>query len=177
MGKAKRPKQVKLLIGMLAKNKALFDTVEEFFIKMFGKIDYKSPVLPFAHTDYYTKEMGAPLERQFVSFRKLIHPEHLPKIKIATNSLEERLSKKEKDSRGREINIDPGYISDSKLVLATTKNYSHRIYMNKGVYAEVTLTWKKSGFKPLDWTYPDYKTEEYINILNSIRNTYMKEWN
>ena len=177
MGKAKRPRQVKLLIGMLTKNKLLFDSVEEFFIKLFGKIDYRSPVLPFTHTDYYKKEMGAPLERQFVSFRKLIHPEGLPKIKIATNSLEEKLSKKEKGSRKREINIDPGYISDSKLVLATTKNYFHRIYMDKGIYAEVTLTWKKGGFEPFDWTYPDYKTEEYINILSSIRNAYMKERN
>ena len=175
MGKAKRPRQVKLLIGMLAKDKLLFDVVEEFFIKLFGKIDYRSPVLPFAHTDYYKKEMGTPLERRFVSFSKLIHPERLPKIKIATNSLEKRLSKK--DPTKRKINIDPGYISDSKLVLATTKNYSHRIYLNKGIYAEVTLTWKKGGFQPFDWTYPDYKTGEYLDILNSIRNAYMKEWN
>lgn len=176
MGKAKRPRQVKLLIGMLAKDKSLFDIVEEFFIKMFGNIDYKSPVLPFAHTDYYKKEMGAPLERRFVSFRKLIHPEYLPKIKIATNSLEEKLGKKENGSRKREINIDPGYISDSKLVLATTKNYFHRIYLDKGIYAEVTLTWKKGGFQPFEWTYPDYKTEEYIGTLNTIRNAYMKDW-
>ena len=177
MGKAKRPYNVKLVIGMLAKNKKLFDSVEEFFVNEFGQIDYRSPVLLFDHTDYYKKELGHPLKRRFISFKKLIPPERIAKIKLATNSIEEKFARHE--NRGgvskRRINIDPGYVSDSKLILATTKDYFHRMYLNKGILAEVTLAWKKGSFRPFEWTYPDYKTSEYRDILNLIRNTYMKQ--
>lgn len=174
MTKAKRPRQVKLIIGMLAKDKKLFDVIEEFFVKEFGEIDYRSPVLQFDYTDYYEKEMGPGLKRKFISFKKLISPGSLPKIKASTNSLEEKHAEKEKKLIKRKINIDPGYVSDSKLVLATTKDFYHRIYLNRWIYAEVTLVWKKGGFRPFEWTYPDYRTKEYIGILNSIRNAYMK---
>ena len=200
MGKARKPKAVKLIIGMLAKSQKLFDIAEEFFIKEFGPIDYKSLVISFGYTDYYKKEMGSPLKRKFISFKKTISPEKIAKIKLLTNSIEEKLAVKINSSRlrsknivrvspstllgvnfasrelpnlRRRINIDPGYVSDSKLILATTKDYFHRIYLNYGIYAEVTLKWRKSSFEPLEWTYPDYRSREYINILNNIRNAYM----
>lgn len=175
MGKAKEPRRVKLVIGMLAKNKKLFDIIEEFFVKKFGDIDYRSPVFPFVHTSYYKKEMGYPLKRRFVSFKKLVSPDRIVNIKLIANSFEQKFTKKGKGSIKRQINIDPGYISDSKLILATTKDYFHRIYLNKGIYAEVTLSWKNGSFQSFHWTYPDYRTLEYINILNNIRNDYMKE--
>jgi hypothetical protein len=171
MGKAKKPKAVKLIIGMLAKSQKLFDKAEEFFIKDFGPVDYKSPVISFVYTDYYKKEMGSRLKRKFISFKKLISQEKIAKIKLLTNSIEEKFSADKK----RLINIDPGYISDAKLVLATTKDYFHRICLSRGIYAEVTLMWRKGSFRPFEWTYPDYGSEAYINILNIIRNTYMKE--
>jgi len=173
MGKAKGPQRVKLIIGMLAKNKKLFDSVEEFFIKKFGPIDYKSPLLSFHYTDYYKKEMGCPLERKFIAFKKLIPPEDIVKIKTITNSLEKKFSKRQRGSLKRTVNIDPGYISDSKMLLTTTKDYFHRVYLRDGVYAEVTLFWRKHSFEPFSWTYPDYKTPEYIEILNNIRNVFM----
>ena len=169
MGKAKKPKKVKLVIGMLAKSQKLFDKAEEFFIKDFGPIDYKSRAISFDYTDYYEKELGSSLKRNFISFKRLISPEKIAKIKLATNSIEEKFSVDKK----RRINIDPGYISDAKLVLATTKDYFHRIYLNHGVYAEVTLKWRKGGFEPFEWTYPDYRSREYIDILNYIRNIHM----
>ena len=175
MGKAKRPHRVKLIIGMLAKNKKLFESIEEFFVKMFGEIDYRSPLILFKHTDYYAEEMGRPLKRRFVSFKRHILPEDISKIKAAANALEKRLSVKKLSYLARQVNIDPGYISDSKLVLATTKDYYHRIYLRRGIYAEVTLAWKKDGFCPFEWTYPDYKTAEYAAILNKIRELYMNE--
>ncbi len=175
MGKAKKPQRVKLVIGLLTKHKKLFDCSEEFFAKKFGEIDYKSPDILFNHTDYYKKEMGHPLKKRFISFKRLIQPQDIARIKLLTNSLEEKLSKKSNSSLSRKINIDPGYITDSKLILATTKDYYHRIYLSKGIYSEVTLSWKKGTFQSFEWTYPDYRTDEYINILNTIRNSYMKE--
>ena len=170
MGSAKKPKAVKLIIGMLARNKKLFEKAEEFFIEEFGLIDYGSPVIPFKYTSYYKKEMGSSLKRKFISFKKLISPEKIAKIKLLTNSIEEKLSVKNK----RQVNIDPGYISDAKLILATTKDYFHRIYLSQGIYAEVTLRWRKHSFEPFKWTYPDYKSKEYLGILNKIRNNLMK---
>ena len=175
MGKAKRPQRVKLVIGMLAKDKKLFDAVEEFFFNKFGEVDYRSPLVSFNHTDYYKKEMGHPIRRRFISFEKLISPEHIARIKAITNSLEEKFARRKGGSLTRRINIDPGYISDSKLILATTKDYYHRVYLNKGMYAEVTLAWKNASFQPFEWTYPDYRTAKYISILNAIRNAYMRQ--
>lgn len=170
MGKARKPKAVKLIIGMLAKSQKLFDIAEEFFIKEYGPVDYKSPAISFGYTDYYEKEMGSPLKRKFISFKKTVSPEKIAKIKLFANSIEKILSADKK----RRINIDPGYVSDSKLVLATTKDYFHRIYLNYGIYAEVTLKWRKGGFEPFEWTYPDYRSKEYIDILNHIRNFFMQ---
>ena len=175
MGKTKIPQQVKLVIGMLAKDKKLFDDIEEFFVKEFGPVDYRSPLIPFEYTDYYKEEMGHALNRKFISFKERISPEHLPQIKLTTNSLENDLSIKKNNGPKRPINIDPGYLSDAKFVLATTKDYCHRLYLTDGIYGEVTLMWKKSGFQPTEWTYPDYRTREYIDILNEIRNIYAEE--
>jgi Domain of unknown function (DUF4416) len=169
MGKTKKPKAVKLIIGMLAKSQKLFDKAEEFFIKDFGPIDYKSPVISFNYTDYYEKEFGAALKRNFISFKRLVSPEKIAKIKLLTNSIEKKLSADKK----RQVNIDPGYVTDAKLILATTKDYYHRIYLNHGIYAEVTLMWRKGGFKPFEWTFPDYRSKEYLDVFNVIRNAYM----
>lgn len=174
MGSPKQPEFVKLVMGMLTKNKKLFESAEEFFIKEFGNIDYRSPSLLFNYTEYYKKEMGSPLKRRFISFERLIPPEKISDIKLLTNSIEEKFSVQKKKTLNRQINVDPGYISASKLILATTKDYYHRVYINKGIYLEVTLRWKNGTFEPLEWTYPDYRSKEYIGILNSIRNAYMR---
>ncbi len=175
MGKQKSPTPVKLVIAMLAKDKKLFDKIEEFFVDEFGDIDYRSPALSFNHTDYYKEEMGAQLKRRFISFKKAILPDEITDIKITTHIIEKKFSSQKGNSLNRRINIDPGYISASKFILATTKDYYHRIYIKNGIYAEVTLRWKNGTFQPFEWTYPDYKTKQYLKILNDIRSNYMKE--
>ncbi|MFH1782347.1 MAG: DUF4416 family protein [Candidatus Omnitrophota bacterium] len=175
MGIIKIPQRAKLIIGLLAKDISLFEKVEEFFIAHFGDIDFRSKILPFDYTDYYEKEMGKKLKRRFVSFKNLISQEDISKIKIKTNILEKDMSLSSGSSSKREVNIDPGYITDAKLVLATAKDYAHRIYLDNGVFAEVTLSWKGKSYEPLPWTYTDYKTKEYIEIFNTIRKKYMEE--
>ena len=175
MGKIKKPEGVKLVIGMLAKDEKLFDAIEKYLSGKFGKIDYKSAVLLFDQTNYYKEEFGWPLKRKFISFKNLIFPESISRVKTVTNAIENKSSRKEQNSLKRQINIDPGYVSDSKFILATTKDYFHRIYLNNGIYAEVTLKWRDGNFEPFEWTYPDYRTASYITILNSIRNSFMEE--
>jgi len=115
--------------------------------------------------------MGEDLKKIFISFKKPILPQDLAKIKIGTNKIENRLSFDKK----RTINIDPGYLELSKLVFATTKDFKHRIYLSHGIFAEVTLFYDNKTFKAWEWTYPDYKSQEYINIFNKIREIYARQ--
>lgn len=133
-------------------------------------------MITFDHTDHYQKEMGVNLKRQFISFQRLAKPEWLINLKCFAKRLERKLSVGSTKSK-RQINIDPGYISAGKLVLATNKNHQHRIYLGKGIYAEVTLCFTKGCLRPYQWTYPDYRTEQYINVFNKIRNIYLTQYN
>ena len=154
---------------MIASEADLFEKAVYYLSKKFGPIDFKSPIFEFDQTNYYKKELGAHLKRQFLSFRNLIAPERLVSIKLFTNGIENKWSR---TNHHRVINLDPGYISLSKLVLATTKNYSHRIYAGQGIFEEVTLYFKDSTFQTLDWTYPDYRTQNYISVFNEVRKKY-----
>ena len=173
MGTAARPHQVKLIAGVITSSEDIFNYTEELLRKAFGPTDYRSPTIDFDFTDYYKKDMGPGLKRRFISFEKLIDPASLANIKLITNKLEAIIAKKIKIVK-RPVNIDPGFVSEAKLVLASTKDYSHRIYLNKGIYAEITLYYKDNSFRGWSWTYPDYKTADYIRIFNEIRNIYMQ---
>lgn len=171
MGKVMKIHPVKLIIGFIFKKEDTFTKAAVILGRRFGSIDFKSRILPFCYTNYYEKEIGKDLKRRFISFKKLIFPEDLPKIKNYSNRIEEKFSLK----KSRLINIDPGYLDLAKLVLATTKDYNHRVYLDKGIYAEVTLCYQHKTFRPWDWTYPDYRSGEYIEIFNQIREIYFKQ--
>lgn len=173
MGTAKIPLPVKLIIGIITNNLELVEKVKQKLSEPFGPVDYLSEVIPFVHTNYYAKEMGAPLWRRFLSFERLISPDQIADIKLITNELENQFASP--ITKNRNINLDPGYISLSKLVLASTKDYSHRIYLGKGIYAEATLKFVKGSFTPFEWTYPDYRTEKYISTFNQIRQIYFNQ--
>lgn len=171
MGIAKIPKPVKLIIGFIFKEEKLFYKYKRILERKFGKTDFESQTLPFRHTDYYEKEFGRELKRKFVSFKKLIPASALPKIKVFTNAIEKKSAK----NGSRIINIDPGCLSMAKVILASTKDYRHRIYLDLGIYAEVTLFYQDKGFRHWEWTYPDYKDTEYLNIFNRIREIYAQQ--
>ena len=161
--------KVKLIAGLIAKEEH-FNEAEARLKRRFSEIDFRSSSIAFNYTDYYKEEFGPALSRKFISFKKLIRADNLAQIKIITNKLEKKLSR----CGRRRVNIDPGYIDESKLVLATHKDFSHRIYLKKGIFAEVTLCFQDKSFRPWPWTYPDYRTAEYIDIFNKIRELYIK---
>lgn len=171
MGKIKQPEPVVLIVGMISASPELFDLAQDRLKEKFGELNFISPILPFNATNYYCEEMGTELQRRFISFERLIDPGELASIKIFTNLLEENFSLNSK----RKINLDPGYISQSKLVLATTKDHQHRIYLRDGIYAEVTLRFRAKKFQPWEWTYPDYQTQTYLDIFLSIRKLYVEQ--
>jgi hypothetical protein len=161
---------VKLITGMIASSENLFAEASDILSEYYGSVDYMSRTLPFDYTKYYEKEMGKGLIRQFVSFANLISPRDIADIKLRAIEIEKSFVL---PGKRRKINIDPGYIDGAKLVLATTKNYDHRIYLDNGIYAEVTLHYRKGSFMPWEWTYPDYRSKEYIDIFNRIREIYL----
>ncbi|MDP2938893.1 MAG: DUF4416 family protein [Candidatus Omnitrophota bacterium] len=171
MGKIQEEIPVKLIVGFIFSKQEILKKSFRSLIKKFGKIDFESERLIFNYSTYYEKEFGEDLKRKFISFNKLILPSRLAKTKKFCNSLELKLSEKGK----RQINIDPGYISASKLVLATTKDFAHRIYLSMGIFAELTLNFRGNSFAACEWTYPDYKTQEYIQIFNQIRLNYLRQ--
>lgn len=173
MGKTKEPSPVKLIAGIIYQSEETLLRAKNKLTEKFGCIDFESPVAPFDFTTYYEEEMGKNLKRQFISFESLIHMKELPQIKIFTNQIEKELSFS--DCEKRTINIDPGYLAPEKLVLATTKNFDHRPYLGNGIYAELTYRFRSGSFQTLEWTYPDYKLSQSVDMFNEIRNKYVKQ--
>lgn len=164
----KSAEAVKLIVSILAADHGELNLVLRRLESLYGSPDVIGLPLVFEYTDYYTPEMGPALIRRFVSFARLIRPETLPDIKIATNVLEE-----ETEEHRRKVNLDPGYISAAHLILATGKGYTHRPYLRRGIYADLTLIFRDKTFHALPWTYPDYANSDQIDFFNRIRSRYI----
>lgn len=169
----KRYQKVKLFCGILYREESIFENVMEKLVKKIDEIDLSAGPFPFTFTDYYYKEMGDNLKRKFVSFKNLVSPEDTYIWKHITNNIEDEFYT---DSEfPRRVNLDPGYINLSHVVLFSTKDFYHRIYLGKGIFAEVTLYYEKGRYIFLPWTYPDYKTQEYLEFFTRIRNIYKEQ--
>jgi hypothetical protein len=161
----------KLVIGILAPPDHLERSLREIHDEFAG-IQAQFPPFDFTITDYYFEEMGRPLLRTWVSLEGLVSQEELSEFKRRTNEIEHLTSREGK----RRMNLDPGLLTSSKLVLASTKDFAHRIYLGEGIYAEVTLSYKKEkGFTPMEWTFPDYRLPEVLEFFNSVRAQYRNE--
>ena len=162
------PLKVKFICGLIFQNEDIYTKATAALKKKFGAVDLESSPIAFNFTDYYEKETGTGLIRRFLAFKKLRDPAAFVGIKRFCVKLEKKFSV----NNARRINIDPGYINESKLVLTTTKDFSHRIYLGKGVFAEITLNYQGKNFKDHPTTFPDYRTDTYKNIFLQIRETY-----
>lgn len=171
MGKPSESLPVKLIVGLISSGGPETTDAKKILEHKFGPVEAEFGPIDFSATSYYDKEFGANLKRKFLSFKRLISLRKNYTIKQFTNSLEKKLSK----NSMRTVNIDPGYVSLAKLILFTTKNRSHRIYIDKGIYGDLELQFSGNSFLTLPWTYPDYASHEYINFFNTVRNNYLKE--
>jgi len=175
MWELKKPLPVKLIIGILAADTYCLQTAIDELKNEFGTLDLQSDVWQFTQTDYYRDELGAEPLRQFVTVDKLIDPGELAKIKRKTNRIEQKLANDLGHALPRPINLDPGVIELSKLVLASTKNFSHRIYIGESIYAELTLTYNKGSWQSFEYTFPDYKQGRYFLFFNIVRNRLLEQ--
>lgn len=163
--------KVKLIASLFSPEETLIEVVLNELRDALGPTDWESPGLFFDRTRYYEREMGWPLHRRFVSFQDLVHPETLVDIKLKTNEIENA----HLDEGKRRVNIDPGYIALERLILATGKNYTHRVYLSRGIYADLTLIFQRGSFRTLEWTYRDYAEPESIAYFNEIRERYKRQ--
>ena len=170
MGKTKEPQSAKLFMSLIVSEHDIFLKGLQDLCSIFGETDTISERFPFDFTEYYTREMGKPLFRHFITFERLIPIPTLPDIKRATNHLEEKYAAL---NGNRQINIDPGYICLEHVILATTKGYTHRPYLRDGIYADLTLIYRNKSFQSLEWTYPDYRQEVVITLFNQLRKKYL----
>jgi len=167
----KEPQKVKFFLNIIYKDNNAFNIAEEMIKKYISEIDYFSDTFPFDKTDYYAQEMGKPLSRRFAVLTGLKNREDIIPVKISSISIESKTA----ESGKRRVNIDPGYLTLENVILTTGKNYTHRIYLGKGVFADLTLIFQKSSYRPLNWTYPDYASSEIITFFNSLRTKYLNE--
>jgi hypothetical protein len=147
------------------------DPILKFLDDRFGKRECCYGPIPFSWSEYYSSEMGENLLKMYVSYETLVNRADIASIKNFTNEIEGLHAE---DSK-RSVNIDPGYIARDKVVLATTKDFYHRLYLNDGIYAEVTLHYKRGRYRFFSWTYPDYRQPEIYQFFEKARSTLVKE--
>ncbi len=169
MGQVHVPPKAVLFSGILYSKgmdeAGIFSRLEEIF----GKIILTSSLFPFTETDYYSREMGSELMRRWLAFDRLIEMEEIVDMKLLSNGIELQYRH---PNGSRSLNIDPGYLNEGKVVLATTKNNQHRIYLKKGIYAEVTLRYRSKRYMPWEWTFRDYRREEAASFFIELRKIY-----
>ena len=175
MGVIRSFNPVKLFVGVLVSHSKLIPDVENRLAAAYGPIDHKSDVIQFDHfTDYYKAEMGDLIDRVFFSFERLIEADQLAEIKRQTNRMEEEMTNLLPAVK-RPVNLDPGYIEHAKVILASTKNFYHRIYLGSEIFAEVTMHFKNNTYQFFPWTYPDYQSKDYQDLFLKIRQIYRSQ--
>ena len=164
------PKPVMLMLGLLYNETLSFEEVTAPLIQKFGPISGYVEPFEFHFTQYYKKEMGEKLMRSYLTFLRLIEPDTLSKIKLLTNQLEEKFLQ----NNNRLVNYDPGLLTDHNLILASCKDFSHRIYLTDGIFAEVTMVFHKGKYTFSPWTYPDYQSEKALDFFYEQRLRYIE---
>jgi hypothetical protein len=176
MGSIRTFTPVKLFVGVLASEEGRVVEVESRLTAEYGPIDLRSPVIPFTLTDSYRHETRDHVLRVFFSFERLVDAERLPDIKLWTNNLETEISLEKAPNTAkvvkRPVNLDPGYLENSKVVLASTRNFYHRIYLGRGIFGEVTMHFRQHVWEFFPWTHSDYQSEEHQKFFLELRGLY-----
>ncbi|HZZ27307.1 MAG TPA: DUF4416 family protein [Pirellulales bacterium] len=173
MGQANQAAPVLSILAAFSRHEQALAWARETAEAHWGPMALASPAFEFTETEYYTTTMGAGLKKQFFAFEQLIDPARLVDFKLQSNQWEAQYAALEKHAELRPLNLDPGYITLAKLVLASTKDHSHRIYLGRGIFAEITLSFRSGGWQPSEWTYPDYRRADFQRFFDDCR-AYLK---
>jgi len=163
------PRPARLVVSVIYREERRFAEAVPRVESVAGPVRAVGGRLPFDRTDYYGGEMGAPLFRRFLAAERTVRRDNLAAIKVAMESIEAELS----DGGRRTVNLDPGLLTPESFILATGKNFSHRVYLGEGVFADLTLVYRGGEFRPLPWTYPDYASDEIRSLLRDLRREHL----
>jgi hypothetical protein len=169
MGEIKPPANVMLLAAVFSRHEAALDWARERTSRQWGPIMLASEVWPFVETAYYEPTMGCGLQKQLLAFEPVIDPARLVECKHQAVRWEAEYALTAGLAETRPLNIDPGYLTLAKLVLASTKDHAHRIYLDRGIFAEVTLSYRQRQWRHHQWTFPDYRRPEYHDFFDRCR--------
>lgn len=169
------PAPARLVIGAIVADRGSWAAAEERLAAAFGPFEPCLLAFPFDHTDYYRGEMGGDLLRVFRVLRAAVAPADLAELKHRTAGIEREFAAAGAPAPRRRVNLDPGLLSPAALVLASSKGYAHRVYLGRGVHAEVELIWRSGSYRPVAWTYPDYRRGATVAFLNGVRGRWMRE--
>ena len=173
MSRPHEPLPAKLVVSVLSAGlDRCWQPVLAGLAERFGPVEIAYPAMPFVHTAYYNDELGVPLVRRLLCFAGLVPQETLGGAKQATNALEDRLTRP--DGR-RRVNLDPGLLTCERFVLATGKNFTHRIYLGDGIFGDLTLVFQAGSWQTLPWTFPDYAAPDMLARLTDIRCRYRRD--
>lgn len=169
MGTIVEPAPVLLILAAFSRHAEALDWARTRAEGAWGPIALASARFEFSETDYYEPTMGPDLRKCFFAFERLVHPADLVDRKIETNGWEAEYAEGSGHAEVRPLNLDPGYLTPAKLVLASTKDHAHRLYLARGIFAEVTLSYKNRRWRHHDWTFPDYRRSDYQQFFEKCR--------
>lgn len=174
MGDTRQTKPVLLIMAAFSRHESALAWGRERAVQAWGPLALASDLFNFDETPYYEKSMGPGLKKQLLAFERLTDPGHLSAVKLATNVWESEYTAEQAWPDSRPLNLDPGYLTEAKLVLATTKDRDHRIYLANEIFAEVTLYYHAGRWRDRPWTYPDYQRADYHEFFSRCR-TFLRE--
>ena len=169
MSRRSVPAPARLVFSAIYREEKRLGEALPFVEAAFGPMRPAGGRMPFEWTGYYGREMGAPLHRRIFAASRPVARDALAAIKVRMEAIERELSEEGR----RTVNLDPGLLTAESFILATGKNFAHRVYLGEGVFADLTLVYRKGGFHPLPWTYPDYASEEIRNLLRDLRREHL----
>jgi hypothetical protein len=175
MGQVQPPRLVTPLVALLFGRDEDYPSARDALEGLFGPRELESPVYPFTFTDYYRPTMGSALRRRFITFDRLADPAALADWKLATNALEARFAAASAGALPRPVNLDAGYLTAAKLVLASTKDFAHRLYLREGIFAEITLSFRGGAWVAHEYTFPDYRSGLYDAFLRQARDAHLRK--
>jgi uncharacterized protein DUF4416 len=169
MGDVRPSEPARLFVGLLSRHRDLLDETIAALVREHGPLERASEPFPFVWTDYYAATMGADLLRVLLSFERDFDTGRLAEVKLSANRMEVEAARTGRFPEPRPLNVDPGYLTQSKLVLASTKDHAHRVHLGRGIHAEVTLAYREGAWQPQPWTYPDFRSDRYAAWLLAAR--------
>jgi len=169
MGNITQPEPVLLIVAAFSRYGEALDWARDTTESAWGPVAVASERFAFDATDYYEPSMGPGIQKCFFAYERLIDPAELVELKWQTNGWEAEYAGRGGHAEPRPLNLDPGYLTPAKLVLASTKDHAHRLYLSRGIYAEVTLYYKQRAWQTRDWTFADYRRADYQEFLTRCR--------